>query len=198
MPEDIHGMAASSELTKAFALVGKLPLSCDNVVVPCAIVADLSGDVYGPPAVGQITVPAGGAGLRSEIEISLPQATSVIGAEVWLERVYLQGLVAGSSVQIGPSNGLAAPNVNGDTAWRDIGLRGVPAAVINGKNTAAASVLTDVYRITLGLNNVVEIKLDYKLGLNPTTGLQQGLMVRAGANNQEVRATFLWREKSAR
>lgn len=198
MPLQVQGIGASSALTDAFAVAGKLPLALDETIVPVAILRDLDGEVWGPACVAGIEVPAGGVGTRNECEISLPVVNGSVGAAIRVDRIMVTGLIAGSSVRIGPSPGIAAPTHFGSAVWRDTSKLGLPQAITSGSNGPIGAAFSDIFRVRLDLNRNERLDLDWILGQNPDTGVQQGLMVRCGGDNQDLRVTFFFRERAPR
>lgn len=199
MPLPITGMAVSSVLTEAFGLTGKLPLQVDETVVPVVVVGDLGEVVYGPPAIGSISVGAA-IGFRSEIEISLPWLNTAVGAAAIVDRIDILTGVAAASFSISPSPGMPAPNVfTAQTAWRDTGRRGLPFVLINGKNNAVATVgFRNCVTVRIPANSTYSLPLGWEMRALEGTNLQQGIMVRARLDNTELTITAHWRERVPR
>ncbi len=200
MPLDITGLAASSALTEAFDLTGKLPLKLDETVVPIINVGDLSDDIFGPRAGCQLTVAAGGAANVSQTEISLPQTGQAQGAMIRVESVTLTTTVnTGALYHIGPSPGLPLPTAMGVTAWFDVGRRGLPYGQFAGKNDAPPIAgFVSMHQIYLRQWETQLVPLNWILRANPNTGLQQGLMIRLGTLNESARISVIWRERLPR
>ncbi len=198
-PLPITGMGASSAITNAFALTGKLGLSIDEVVVPTVTVADLSDDVYGAAAIGQAHVTAGGAANMSRCEFSIPQQGSAQGATALITHLIITGNVNGQLIHIGPSVGLPAPTSFGPTNWRDQTHPGLPAVQIAEKNDSPPD---GAYRAILSLYvlqfSVIMVPINWLVGENPLTGLQQGVSLQPNALNETMRIGFIWHERVAR
>jgi len=198
-PLPISGLGVSAALTETFNLTGKLPLQLDETVVPVVNVADLADEIWGPTAYGTIAV-AAAPGFRSEIEIAVPVLASGQGAAAIIDSVELVGTGAAVTfLQIAASPGMPAPTIAGFTDWADNGVIGAPMVEVNGKNDAAAAV---GFAATLGyylvLYEVITLPLRWILREFQPTGVQQGLMIRPFADDQEVRANFRWRERLPR
>lgn len=198
MPLRVTGMGVSNALTEAFNLTGKLPLSIDETIVPTVSVGDLQDSLWGPQAAGAIAVPAA-IGFRSEIELSLPVSASGIGAAVIVDSITILGLVAGQFYTIGASPGLAAPTIAGNKDWIDNGQPGAPAMLISGKNTAVGTLgFSETLRYRVDNYDIYEVPLSWILREFGPTGVQQGLMIRPGVDNQECRINVRWRERVPR
>jgi hypothetical protein len=197
MPVPITGGAVATALTEAFALTGKLPLQLDETVVPTVQVGNLEDQLWGPHAIGSLVVPAGGA-FRSEVEISVPQQLSGLGVAVIIDAVEVVSLAA-QLILLGLSPGLPTPTVFGIKAWKDIGARGLPVLAINGKNTAGpVGGFNSMVRYRVPATRTSRFALGWILRENPDTGLQQGLLMRPGVNDEEINLNFYWRERLPR
>lgn len=198
-PLPIQGIRYSSALTDLFSLTGKLPLKLDETVVPVAVVADLSPGAYGPSATASIAVAAGGAGNRSMVEISLPQVPSAQGAAAIVDAAVFQASAAAQTIFMGPSPGMPAPTSFAEKTWLDVGMRGDPLVQVAGKNDAAAiaGVVASVRRNVRIMESLL-VPLGWVLQANPDTGLQQGLMLRPGNDNETMIISFYWRERLPR
>lgn len=197
MPSAITGMAVSAGLTEALGLTGKLSLSLDHTLVPTIQVGNLESALWGPRAVGNIIVPAALA-LRSEIELSIPQQISGVGAAVIIDTIQFSA-GANVTVEIGRSPGLPAPTVFGDKDWLDIGAQGLPVLAINGKDDAVATVgLVRLVRVRALAATTFTLPLGWVLREFPATGLQQGLLIRPSVDNQSLILNVFWRERLPR
>lgn len=195
----ITGMAVSAALTEAFGLTGKLPLQLEESVVPVVSVGNLDEVTYGPAAIGSLAVPAD-VGHRSEIEISLPWALTTAGAAAIIDRIQLSAAGDASLYSISPSPGMPAPNVfTSQTAWKDTGRRNIPFMLINGKNDAAATAgFRNCVFVRVPANTTYLLELGWEMRALQGTNLQQGIMIRTSADNQECMITAHWRERVPR
>lgn len=189
--QQVQGGKFSRALQRYFGTQGKLSLLLDSVVVPTILVGDVSDEAEGRPAQGLISVGAGGAGNRSECQIGLPNAVAgQSGLEMQVLRIgYRPG--ANSQLLIGRTPGLPAAPFTGAKAWRDTGLQGFPAALIQGKNatpfTPGFTAVEAVYSTT---TQTAFIDLDWSI----VTGDTRGIMLRPDLDNVGFTISFQWLE----
>lgn len=197
MPLPITGMGVSAALTEALGLSGKLPLRCDETVVPTITVGNLEDAMWGPPAIGGILL-AAAAGFRCEVEVSIPQQVSGMGAAAILDRIEIAAGTA-TTVDMGVSPGFPAPNVFGVTNWRDMYARGTPLLQLNGANNAVGTVgMARLCRWRVDALTTLTIDLGWVLRESAVTGLQQGILLRPSIDNKDLGVNFYWRERSPR
>ncbi len=195
-PVPITGMEVSAGLTEAFGLTGKLPLQLDTTVVPTVVVGNLEQALWGPRAVGSISVPA--TVDRGQIEIAMPVDLATVGAAVIVDSLELAADVD-LTIDIGESPGLPLPNLTGNKAWLDVGQRGAPVMLINGRNNAAGvGGFTRLIGIRIQALTTQRFDVGWILRANPETGVQQGLLIRPTADDRAINLNVYWRERVPR
>jgi hypothetical protein len=195
---DIQGLAPITELAKLFAVQGKMPLALDHVVVPVVGLGDVGDTIaFGPLGWGSCHMIGGGALNNSKVEIALPVTNQSADTFALIQSIYVRGGANGAFVII-PSPGLAAPTDHGDLAWRDNRTRGVPQLLIEGKNDSVPDLAVGPIRRYINANTNDVFHLDWLIGQNPDTGLQQGLYLEFTALNTTLHVNVAFREKSAR
>lgn len=198
MTTEIQSPRPAQQLTDLYGTTGKLAMRLDEVVVPVVQVADVGADAWGHPAMGRISVGAGGAGNRSEAEIALPVTTAGMHQlEILVERIIIHNPAA-VSVQIGESPGLPAPTTVGTIEWMDTGLRGAPGAALNGKNDAGASVFAPAMQVRAAADDTLDFPLHYLLRKQDPADVSRGLMIRADTDNTVLQFSVVWRERPPR
>lgn len=192
--QQVQGGKFARALQRLFATQGKLSLQLDPVVVPTVALGDLSDEAEGFPAMGLGSVPAGGVGNRTEIQFGLPAAVAGQGGlEIFLEEILVDSdPTANVVVHVGRTVGGVFNLANGAKEWRDSGLQGFPAALIQQRNNAAAAagfIPTLRFNMNAGTGQI-RIPINYSI----VAGDLQGLMFRPNADNVGLSVGFLWRE----
>lgn len=200
MPRPIQGIDPAAALTELFNLTGKVPLRLDETVVPVVVMGDESPLIqHGHGAQCVISVPAGGAGNRTELEIALPFGANNYGLRGLVERIEVYQTGAAITMSIGRSPGLPAPTHVGVTNWRDTSLAGSPTIRCNGKNNAAATPGLVLSRLIMVPQNThVTVPIDWILKAPNQASTSEGILIRPNADNRDLTVNFIWREHGPR
>ena len=197
MPEPIQGVGASGPLTELFGLTGKLPLSLERFVMPVAIVGQLGDDVrWGGLCHGGISL-GNPTPNTNQIELSMPVQAATQGLLAHIERINVRVGVA-STMYINPSPGLPAPTDAAVVNFADTRKRGVPQLLMLGKGDVAAVTTDGCVNMILQADVNYDWPIEWSLGQNPDTGVNQGIHVQFAAATATVSFNASWREGAAR
>lgn len=198
MPEPISGIGASQALTDLLGLTGKLPLQLESFIVPVVMVGDVDSAVqWGPRAWGKLYMAAVIAPDMNTFEIALPAGSEEFGRRAIIDHVYITPGQAMSLTCV-PSPGMAAPTSTAIKAWADTRTRGLPQVLINAKNDAAAIGGNTPINWYCPANVLTDLALDWIIGPNPDTGVQQGLYFESSIRTATLTINVTWRESPPR
>lgn len=185
MPMKIGTARAWGRLRDFFDLKGKHDLQLDEIIVPVAIVADLTeadplADLRQAQG-GQVVAQT--AGFVGQMQVFNPAGSGVV-----LELYHaLFAALAAINVQLGPTTAVLATDAAAQ--WQDRRLNGIPVAriqnqAINAAPTLVRPVITRVLANTLA-------QVDLNVTLPPGTGY----MIESASQNVQLYGAFLWRER---
>lgn len=189
--QQVQGGRFARAVQRLFGTQGKLSLQLDSVIVPTVTMADLSDLSEGFPAVGQVNVPAGGAGNQGHVQLVLPSSVAGdFGLEIRLSHILITGTVA-TNLVMGRSPGLTGPTNVVQKRWRDTGRQGFPTGLIQYKNnTPAVANVPDELVVPIVANQTTRVDLDWSI----VVGDSSGFMVFCQSVNTAFRVAFFWRE----
>lgn len=199
MAHPVQGIGPAQAITEIYDLVGKVPMQVDGTIVPVVSVGNMDQEVrWGRQAWGHIFMPAAGGVNDNVFEIALPVANADLGRLALIERVLISVTTATTVITCGPSPGLAAPTHAVTKAWADTRIRGLPSLLVNGKNNAPMIGGTWPYLQRVLMNTTVSLELNWALGLNPDTGVPQGIYFESTNRLAPIYVSVQWREGTPR
>jgi len=185
MPMKIGTARAWGRLRDFFDLKGKHDLQLDEIIVPVAVVADLTeadplADLRAAQG-GQVVSPA--VGFVGQMQVFNPAGSGVV-LEVYLAQF---AALAAVNYQLGPVT--AALATDAAAQWQDRRLFGLPAARIQNQATLVGPTLVRPFIVRQTSNVTFGINLD--VTCPPGTGY----MIESASQNVQLYGAFLWRER---
>jgi len=195
MPLPVQNADASSALQRTFSTVGRLRLQLDQVVVPVAIVADLSAN--GTLPVSRRACAAASAPAVAN-ESAYFRFETPAGVFAVIESVTLRGAASSSSGEGRFGSTLAAPASLGDKQFMDGRLReaGVSPACNLGFDTLAVTIADPTFRWLLN-GGVADIDATITALAGAVVGRQNAvdfIEVTSATQNSAVIASWVWTE----
>jgi len=195
MPIQIQTAKGWRRLQEAFSIVGRHRLMLDEVVVPVAILEDLTlqPDTANDRATLSITCPAEALERSACVLFNTNAALDPTGAILLVERVYMtSGLVGNISINqttVAPLNPIAGSVIR--KLWNDPSQPAVPA----GTGFADGSAFGAAGEIYIGTQLA---NTPFVVEVNQILPALAGLAVVGGAINTEIKATFQYRVVATR
>jgi len=201
MSRNIQTPGPSEQLTTRFGVKGAIALRVDEVVVPISVIIPPPRR----PAIGSVLSTSGG-GFASECSLTAvtpPNGTTLNLHEFLVHvtkiHVSLLNLLADRVVVVRPTSGISGFTNVTTKAFKEARLGATPPSVLGFKNTAAATVGTelDSREVVPGVPNTFTI--DYAdapfiLGASPALGGTNSIVVRTDTVTQAIRVVFEWSE----
>lgn len=188
MPIPIQNATVWARLQRAFGLLGRHKLLLDEIVVPVALVEDLSGvEVLLEKRYAQGGDTQGAvAGNSTRVQIFNPAGSGIL--------VELYQAVAGASgagvINWGPVVAVLAGSISGTWQDRRLTPASVPAALIQTDNNPAGPVLVNPLKLNQLGNTAVLFRCD--VTLLPGTGF----VFEGHTVNTSISAGFWWVESA--
>jgi len=185
MPMKIGTARAWGRLRDFFDLKGKHDLQLDEIIVPVALVADLTE----ADPLADLRQAQGGEDLGAAAGfIGQMQVFNPVGSGIVIEVYSVQAsTVASTTWTIGPVTATLA--VNGQAIWQDTRLSGIPVGRFQAQALVAGPQIVDGYKVR-SLSGA-HFFLSPRVTLLPGNGYR----VEAGTQNLQIWGGMLWSER---